>query len=251
MKRELAGVSRETLLQMLVDALPALGLEYPGFADQKDSSFLLAGGSVLSGQQFNALLDYVDLLLKWNKVYNLTAVRDPVDMLQLHILDCLSVQPVIRRVLDEKQAALPDAGGAPRPVSLLDIGAGAGLPGIVLAILNPDWSITMVDALQKKVAFMTQAIAQLKLQNAKAVHGRIEQLQHSDFDAAISRAFSDLEQFVTLALPHLSNSACLFAMQGKADDRLLAPFQHKILHRLSVPGLDAQRHLLILDHRKD
>ncbi len=251
MKQELAGVSRETLRHMLVDALPALGFGYPGFDDRGAGSYALEGIVPLSEQQIDALLDYVGLLLKWNKVYNLTAVRNPVDMLGLHILDCLSVQPVMRRVLNEKRAMCYSPADETRPLSLLDVGAGAGLPGLVLAILNPDWSVTLVDAVQKKVAFMTQAIAQLKLPNAKAVHGRIEQLQHTVFDAAISRAFSDLEPFVTLALPHLSPHACLFAMQGKADDRLLPPFQQKILHRLSVPGLDAQRHLLILDHRKD
>lgn len=231
MNSKVASVSRETLQIALQGALAQMGL----------------GG--LDGARQSALLDYLDLLVKWNKVYNLTAVRDPMDMLTLHVLDSLSVQHVMRDALDSKPA--PGSADEVKPRSgvtrILDMGAGAGLPGIVLAIMNPDWQITLVDAVQKKVAFITQAIAQLKLGNAQARHGRIEHLTFELFDAVVSRAFSDLDLFSSLAVPHLHAAGHLFAMQGKADDRLIAPFTRKTLHRLCVPGLDAHRHLLILD----
>lgn len=186
--------------------------------------------------QHAQLLDYLVLLNQWNAVYNLTAVRDPLEMVYLHIADSLAVQDILKARLQH-----------PPSPSLLDLGAGAGLPGIVLAIMNPRWSVTLVDAVHKKVAFMTQAAGQLKLRNVQARHGRIEQLQMPQFDGVISRAFSDLAMYVQLASPHLKPTGTLFAMQGKSDDRCLAPFKQATQHVLRVPGVQAERHLLVLD----
>jgi 16S rRNA (guanine527-N7)-methyltransferase len=177
------------------------------------------------------LLDYLRLLEKWNKVHNLTAVRDPIDMVTLHLLDSLAVTSYIqgRR--------------------LLDVGSGAGLPGIPLALVQPQLHVTVLDSSHKKTSFMRQAKATLGIANVEVVCGRVEQFQPTEkFDMIISRAFSDLSEFVRLTRHLLADAGVWLALKGVHPYDELAQLKDlvtKVLP-LQVPGLDAQRHLVIL-----
>jgi len=179
------------------------------------------------------LVAYLALLAKWNKVYNLTAIRAPDEMITHHLLDSLAVLPILQK------SAL-----AGRQYALADVGSGAGLPGLVLAIARPDWSITSVEAVEKKAAFQQQVKIELGLANVSIHCGRIEGLQ-GGFDAVISRAFASLADFIRLA-GHLSD--CLWAMKGgyPADEIADLPTGWRVAasHELHVPGLAAERCLL-------
>jgi 16S rRNA (guanine527-N7)-methyltransferase len=177
------------------------------------------------------LLDYLALLEKWNKVHNLTAVRDPEEMVTLHLLDSLSVLPYIK---------------AKR---LLDVGSGAGLPGIPLAICLPDLQVTVMDSSHKKASFMRQAKAELDIQNLEVVCGRVEKYRPEQlFDIVISRAFSDLAEFVALTRHLCAPGAQWLAMKGVYPYEELAQLkiQPAQVVPLRVPGLAAQRHLVFL-----
>jgi 16S rRNA (guanine527-N7)-methyltransferase len=192
----------------------------------------------LSDDQATRLVDYVALLAKWNAVYNLTAIRDPRQMLIQHILDSLSIVPHL----------------AARDVaSILDVGSGGGLPGIVLAIVFPERTVTLNDIVQKKTAFQTQAKAALKLGNLSVVTGRVETLRPGievpgKFDAIVSRAFAELADFVTLARHLVSERGSIWAMKGVRPDaeiaRLPAGANVAQVTRLAVPSLEAERHLI-------
>jgi 16S rRNA (guanine527-N7)-methyltransferase len=195
-------------------------------------------GVALTDTQFDQLLDYVALLAKWNAVYNLTAIRDPRQMLIQHILDSLSIVP-----------HLAARGGQ----SILDVGSGGGLPGIVLAIVFPGRKVTLNDIVQKKTAFQAQAKAELKLENLSVVTGRVEQLRPGidvpgKFDAIVSRAFADLADFVTLARHLVNEQGSIWAMKGVRPDaeieRLPAGARAAGIVQLRVPFLDAERHLV-------
>ncbi|MEM5365053.1 16S rRNA (guanine(527)-N(7))-methyltransferase RsmG [Paraburkholderia azotifigens] len=192
----------------------------------------------LSADQKARLLDYVALLAKWNAVYNLTAIRDPRQMLIQHILDSLSIVPHL--------AALG-------PASALDVGSGGGLPGIVLAIVFPEWSVTVNDIVQKKSAFQSQAKAELGLTNLSVVTGRVETLRPGvevagKFDVIVSRAFAELADFVTLARHLVADNGAIWAMKGVRPDgeieRLPEGAHVKQVIRLKVPSLEAERHLV-------
>jgi 16S rRNA (guanine527-N7)-methyltransferase len=191
-------------------------------------------GLALPAGAADKLAAYLALLLKWNKVYNLTAIRNPDEMVTHHLLDSLAVLP-------ELQKSTPAA-----RYTLADIGSGAGLPGIVLAIACPDWSITSVETVEKKAAFQRQARIELGLQNFTVHGGRVELLTQR-FDAVIARAFASLADFVKLA-GHLAD--CLWAMKGvyPADEVAALPAGWTVAdcRELRVPGLEAQRHLLQL-----
>lgn len=177
------------------------------------------------------LLDYLALLEKWNKVHNLTAVRDPEEMVTLHLLDSLSVLPHIK---------------AKR---LLDVGSGAGLPGIPLAICLPDLQVTVMDSSHKKASFMRQAKAELDIPNLEVVCGRVEKYRPEQlFDIVISRAFSDLAEFVALTRHLCAPGAQWLAMKGVYPYEELAQLkiQPAQVVPLQVPGLAAQRHLVFL-----
>lgn len=178
---------------------------------------------------------YLALLAKWNRVYNLTAIRNPEEMVTHHLLDSLAVLP-----------ALQASAQAGRPLALADVGSGAGLPGIVLAIARPDWSVTSVEAVEKKAAFQRQAQIELGLKNFNVHGGRVEALA-GRFDAVIARAFASLADFARLA-GHLAE--CLWAMKGgyPADEVAALPAGWRVAacHELKIPGLDARRHLLEL-----
>lgn len=186
------------------------------------------------------MLQYLDVLQRWNRTYNLTAIREPERMLTQHIFDSLTVVPWLR------------AAGLPQRVQVADMGSGAGLPGIILAICQPDWQITCVDAVEKKTAFIRQTVGVLGLGNIKAVHGRIEAIEPLGADLIISRAFASLADYARLCAPHLVESGMMLAMKGHFPEAE----QHELEHTtdwcvrevvdLAVPELDARRCLIRL-----
>jgi 16S rRNA (guanine527-N7)-methyltransferase len=195
-------------------------------------------GVALSAGQKQQLLDYVALLGKWNAVYNLTAIRDPKQMLIQHILDSLAIVPAIQ------------TRGAS---TVLDVGSGGGLPGIVIAIALPHVRVTLNDIVHKKTAFQSQAKAHLGLPNISVVTGRVESLSPGvevpgKFDAIVSRAFAELADFVTLARHLVAENGRILAMKGIRPDaeisRLPAGATVVVVERLMVPMLDAERHLI-------
>ncbi len=196
-------------------------------------------GLALSVDQQTQLLAYMDLIAKWTKVYNLTAVRDANEMLTHHLLDSLAVVVPLRREL--ARLVLPEG---QTQLSLLDVGAGAGLPGIVIAITCPDVSVTCVDTVAKKAAFIQQVAATLKLPNLKGLHARVESLTQP-YDVVCSRAFASLVDFTTWSKSALAGHGVWMAMKGKHPDQELAvlPESVKVFHveQLQVPGLDAER----------
>jgi 16S rRNA (guanine527-N7)-methyltransferase len=218
----------------------------------------LAGlGLSLAESQQAQLLAYMDLIGKWTKVYNLTAVRDANEMLTHHLLDSLAVIAPLRRELAElilpgadSAAGLVGGGGqgaakaAQVQYSLLDVGSGAGLPGIVIAITCPEVSVTCVDTVAKKAAFIQQVAATLKLPNLKGLHARVESLTQP-YDVVCSRAFASLVDFTTWSKSALASHGVWMAMKGKHPDQELAmlPESVKVFHveQLQVPGLDADR----------
>jgi 16S rRNA (guanine527-N7)-methyltransferase len=192
-------------------------------------------GLTLPSGAEDRLAAYLVLLAKWNKVYNLTSVSSPDEMVTHHLLDSLVVLPML-----EKSAL------AGRHFSLADVGSGAGLPGLVLAIARPEWTITSVEAIEKKAAFQRQVKIELGLTNVSIHCGRIEALE-GRFDAVIARAFASLADYVGYA-GHLSD--CLWAMKGgyPADEIAALPAGWHVTasHELHVPGLNAERCLLQL-----
>ena len=192
-------------------------------------------GLVLQEQQISMLLDYLALIQKWNKVYNLTAVRDAAEMLTHHLLDSLAVVAPLRRRLAQQGLA---------PKRLLDVGSGAGLPGVVLAICCPDLKVDCVDTVAKKAAFIQQVALALKLPNLRGLHARVESLQDS-YVLISARAFSSLEDLSRLSGAALAPGGCWMAMKGKHPDAELDAVarQGLLFHvePLQVPGLDAAR----------
>ncbi len=205
----------------LVQALPALGL-------------------MLDDAQVTALLDYLALIGKWTKVYNLTAVRDPDEMLTHHLLDSLAViAPLQKQLVVLKEQGV--CGDSPR---LLDVGSGAGLPGIVIAICCPHITVHCVDTVAKKAAFIQQVAVTLKLPNLRGIHARVESLTEL-YDVVSSRAFASLVDFTTWSEKALAGQGVWMGMKGKhpADELAALPGSVKVFHveQLSVPGLDAER----------
>ncbi len=184
------------------------------------------------------LLAYIALLTKWNATYNLTAIREPERMLTHHVLDALAVLPHL-------------AAAAPPRLRVLDVGSGAGVPAIPLAIARPEWHVVALDSSHKKGAFLQQAINELPLPNAEAVVARVEDYAPAaPFDVVISRAFSDLATFVETSARHLAPGGRLIAMKGVFPDEeialLPAGFRVVAAPALAVPGLDAERHLIVM-----
>lgn len=203
----------------------------------QQSEYLIAQaaglGVALGLAQAESLLSYLDLIAKWNKVHNLTALRDADKMLSHHILDSLSVQPYIAA---EK---------------LLDVGSGAGLPGIPLAIADPGLHVAVMDSNAKKTSFLRQAVTELGLKNVEVITGRIEDLPAShQFDGIISRAFSDINQFIAMSRQVLAEHGRWYAMKGVVPDEELQQLPADIvvlsIPSLIIPLLAAQRHLVIM-----
>jgi 16S rRNA (guanine527-N7)-methyltransferase len=190
----------------------------------------------ISPAQAASLIDYLALLQRWNATYNLTAVRDPHQMLIQHLADCLAVVGPLRHACGQ---------GARR---VLDVGSGGGLPGVMIAALNPQIDVTCVDTVGKKAAFVRQVSAELRLRNLHAEHARVEQLTSPPFDVVTSRAFASLADFVHLTRKHLAPGGVWMAMKGKppVDEIAAVPEDVTVFHveQLSVPGLDAERCLV-------
>lgn len=195
----------------------------------------------LSDAQVHTLLAYVDWVAKWNKVYNLTAVRDPQEMLTHHLLDSLAVVAPLQRQL----AAVGKAAGA----TLLDVGSGAGLPGVVVAIACPQVRVSCVDTVAKKALFIQQVAAALRLPNLQGIHARVENLTQT-FDVVSSRAFASLVDFTTWSRQALAPDGIWLAMKGKVphDEVQALPPTVQVFHveHLAVPCLDAERCVLWL-----
>jgi 16S rRNA (guanine527-N7)-methyltransferase len=189
----------------------------------------------LSDAQQGRLMDYLALMAKWNKVYNLTSLRDPMQMVTHHLLDSL--------------AAVPAFAGAS---NVLDVGAGGGLPGIVLAIARPDMQVSLVDTVHKKTAFLTQVKAELGLANVSVYTARVEELQAPrKFDVITSRAFADLSDFVNWSGHLLEQGGRFIALKGvaPADEQQRIPSDWKVseVRALQVPRLGAERHLIFIE----
>jgi 16S rRNA (guanine527-N7)-methyltransferase len=209
-------------LAALQDGIAALGLALPAGAAEK-------------------LIAYRDLLLKWNKTYNLTALKDPQDAIACHLLDSLAILTAW-----EQAAVLPSGIGHS---SVIDVGSGGGLPGLALAIACPDLSVTLVDAVQKKTAFLRQTVIELALRNVTVHHARVEHLQ-GRYAVITSRAFAELADFVALTRHLLVPGGRWLAMKGQRPTAELAALPAgivvKAVQSLIVPGLAAERHLVIL-----
>ena len=195
-------------------------------------------GLTLNDAEQAQLLGYMALIQKWNKVYNLTALRNPDEILTHHLLDSLSAIAPLARELERMQKGFLDG------PTLLDVGSGGGLPGVVIAICCPHVKVTCVDAVSKKSAFVQQVAASLKLPNLKGVHARVENLT-GPFDVVCSRAFASLPDFVSWSVNALSDQGVWMAMKGKRPTEEVAalpPFASLFhVEPLQVPGLDAER----------
>ena len=193
----------------------------------------------LSDAQISALLDYIALIQKWTRVYNLTAVRDPEEMLTHHVLDSLAVVTPLRRQLHSM--------GLDESTRLLDVGAGAGLPGVVLAICCPTMAVHCVDTVAKKAAFIQQASVSLKLPLLRGIHARVESLTEP-YAVVTSRAFASLADFTLWSKGALAEQGVWMAMKGKSPEAEVAqlPADVAVFHvePLVVPGLDAERCLV-------
>lgn len=212
----MTGFPRTELTAALADGVRALQLD-------------------LSDAQIGQLMDYLGLLAKWNAVYNLTAVRNPAQMVTQHLLDSLAVVPAF-------------AGAA----NILDVGAGGGLPGMVLAIARPDMQVSMIDTVHKKTAFLTQAKAELGLANVTVHTARVEQLQvQQPFDVITSRAFAELKDFINWSQHLLQQDGRFIALKGvmPQDEIARLPDGWKVtqVQALKVPSLDAERHLVFIE----
>jgi 16S rRNA (guanine527-N7)-methyltransferase len=202
-------------------------------------------GLTLAADQVDQLLAYLDLLQKWNRVYNLTAVREPTEMLTHHLLDSLAAVAPLRR----------HTGG--ETARLLDVGSGGGLPGVVIAVTCPEIAVSCVDTVGKKAAFIQQAAATLKLPNLRGLHARVESLgteEDGGFDVVCSRAFASLTDFTTWSKAALKPGGVWMAMKGKHPAEEIAALTDDVdmfhVEPLAVPGLDAERCIVWLRPRE-
>ncbi len=199
----------------------------------------------LTTDQIDLLLNYLAQMIKWNKTYNLTAIRSPEQMLLHHIVDSLAIIPEFAARLAASSARI------------LDVGSGAGLPGIVLAIVRPDWEVSCIDAVEKKVAFIRQMASVLKLPNLKAIHGRVEAEQDASYDVVTSRAFASLQDFAALSGRLVKDQGILVAMKGMTpEDEIEAlkdqgVWEVEEITRLMVPRLSAQRCLVWMKRKSE
>jgi 16S rRNA (guanine527-N7)-methyltransferase len=208
---------RKALAQVLGEGIAEMGLD-------------------VSPAQREQLMDYLGLMFKWNSVYNLTSLRDPMQMVTHHLLDSLAAVPAFSQARN-----------------VLDVGSGGGLPGIVLAIVRPDMKVSMIDTVHKKTAFLTQVKAELGLANVTVYTMRVEQLTVSDkFDVITSRAFADLSDFVNWSSHLLAEGGRYIALKGVApeEERQRLPDDWRVtgVEPLQVPRLGAERHLVFIEH---
>jgi 16S rRNA (guanine527-N7)-methyltransferase len=214
-------------------------------ARQALRSGLLALGLDLSDEQQAKLLAYQALIGQWNKVYNLTALRDPAEMLTHHLLDSLAAVNPLQRHLESR--------GLNKGARLLDVGSGAGLPGIVFAICLPGLAVTCVDTVGKKAAFIKQAGLALALPNLAGLHARVESITDR-FDVVSSRAFASLRDFTAWSVGAVDEGGVWMALKGKlpTDEMAALPSDVEVFHveQLEVPGLGAERCVLWLQVRR-
>lgn len=235
-------------------------------------------GLALDDAVLDRLMAYLQLLQRWNQVYNLTALRNPAQMLSHHLVDCLAVLPALRRwsATGEAATAADDRAGAGRAASppalrILDVGSGGGLPGVVLAAVEPAWQVACVDTVAKKASFIRQVAAELRMPNLQGLHARVENLQlppalsaaggdvgqavAPGYDLITSRAFASLPDFARLSVHLLAPGGVWMAMKGKApdDEQAALPPGVEVFHveHLQVPGLDAQRCLVWMRRKTD
>lgn len=203
---------------------------------QKLQAGLQEMGLDLSLEQQDKLLNYIELLKKWNKTYNLTALRDESLMISHHLLDSLTLLPYVAQAQ-----------------TMLDVGSGGGQPGIPTAICRPDLHITLLDANTKKTSFLQQAIIELELNNVRVISGRVETLQNYQADVITSRAFAELADFIHWTLPLLKEQGHWAAMKGIYPSEEISKLPDNIIvtkvDELHVPQLNAERHMVIL-HKK-
>lgn len=198
-------------------------------------------GVQLDEDQAEALLSYIEQLLRWNKTYNLTALRDPEQVLIQHVFDSIAAFNPLAEILDKNTVS---------DKKVVDVGSGAGLPGLVLAVLKPAWEVCCVDAVEKKTAFVRQMSGALALPNLHAMHARIEAVSQLNADIVVSRAFASLSDFATLAGAHVNESGHLVAMKGREPVEEIEALHRDTLWRvdriqpLVVPELNAQRCLV-------
>ena len=213
--------------------IAAVRRTWPGLEGRLESG-LEELGLPLEREAMTRLIEYLALLQKWNRVYNLTAIRDAAKMVSVHLLDCLAVVPHI---------------GVGR---VLDVGSGAGLPGIPLAVARPGIHVSLLDSSHKKAAFLRQAVAELRLRNADVVCERVESWHPTEkFDWIISRALAGLAEFAALTGHLLAPGGVLAAMKGvypfEEIEQLPPDFRARQVHRLAVPGLESERHLVLIE----
>jgi len=193
-----------------------------------------------------AMLEYLSQLLRWNKTYNLTAIRNPDQALVHHIFDSLSLVPSICSVVNAQTSDVP---------MIVDVGSGGGLPGVILAIMLPGVHVTCIDAVEKKTMFIRQMAGVLALQNLTAQHVRIEALEPLQSMIVTSRAFASLEDFARLAGPHVREGGYLLAMKGRSPDeeiealQTLTAWSVQVVQPLNVPELDSQRCLVWMQRK--
>jgi 16S rRNA (guanine527-N7)-methyltransferase len=200
-----------------------------------------AAGCPLTQAQAEQLSRFGALLRKWNRVHNLTTIDRPQGILTHHLLDCLAVAPEVDRAIST------------RPRRILDVGSGAGLPGLVLAVVLPDAEVTLVDSVQKKTAFLQQAAIEMGLGNVRVLHARVEDVRAPRFEAVVSRAFAELAEMVRLTAHLLEPGGLWMAMKGTVPAGEIAALPETVALvrtvKLRVPLLDAERHLVVLRPR--
>ena len=209
------------------------------FGQTKQTDMLDRGladlGLTCTQAQREQLLAYAQMLLKWNKVYNLTAIRNFDEVITHHLLDSLAIVPIYRQLFADT-------------LTVLDVGSGGGLPAIPLAIMMPNYSVSMCDTVGKKCAFLTQACLMLNLKNTTVINRRVEQVTDVQFDVISSRAFSSLELFTKLTTHLLKDQGCWLAMKGVVPDAEIEQLQQHIhvdhVFPLTVPYLSETRHLI-------
>lgn len=209
-------------------------------------------GVPLSAAQRDQLLEYREHLLRWNAVFNLSAVRDPDEILRRHLIDCLALVAPMARVAQQRGL------GGDGPLKVLDVGSGAGLPGIVLGVARPDWRIDCVDTVGKKVAFVRQVVGELGLAGVRAWHARVEQWAGdaqapSGYDVVTCRAFASLGALVTLTGGLSSARGVWVAMKGAVPQEEIAGLPEPVavfhVEPIEVPGLDARRCLVWMERK--
>ena len=215
-----------------------IGVDIHGGLSQLDA----LGDVRLPRDARDKLAAYLDLLVRWNRTYNLTAIREPERMITHHVLDSLAVLPHLADSAERES------------LSLLDVGSGAGLPAIPLAIARPAWRVVALDSNHKKGAFIQQVVNELALANVEAAVSRVEDYRGSaPFDVVIARAFSDLATFAESSARHLAPRGRLIAMKGVRPDEEIAqlPPAYRVIETkaLAVPGMEAARHLVVMERR--